>query len=174
MGPWLMGGFGNPSGSHSIARAARKAIEEARDTVADCLGVLPGNVVFTAGGTESDNLAVLGVSRAVPGPLVVSAIEHHAVLNAAYAAERLAGTPVRTISCHTDGIVDLNALSSALDASVSLVSVQLVNNEVGTLQPLADVARIVRRRARRRCCTQTPSRPRPGTTFPSWRRVRTW
>jgi len=147
MGPWLAGGFGNPSGSHSIARAARKAIEEARDTVADCLGVLPGNVVFTGGGTESDNLAVLGRARAVPGPLAVSAIEHHAVLHAAHAAERLAGTPVRTIGCSTDGIVDLDALGSALDDSVSLVSVQLVNNEVGTLQPLAEVARIVRRRA---------------------------
>ena len=111
MGPWLAGGFGNPSGSHSIARAARKAIEEARDTVADCLGVLPGNVVFTGGGTESDNLAVLGRARAVPGPLAVSAIEHHAVLHAAHAAERLAGTPVRTVGCGTDGIVDLDALS---------------------------------------------------------------
>jgi cysteine desulfurase len=104
-------------------------------------------VVFTGGGTESDNLAVLGRSRAVHGPLVVSAIEHHAVLNAAHAAERLAGTPVRTIGCGTDGIVDLDALSSALDDSVSMVSVQLVNSEVGTLQPLSEVARIVRRRA---------------------------
>jgi cysteine desulfurase len=147
MGPWLAGGFGNPSGAHSIARAARKAIEEARDTVADCLGVIPGNVIFTGGGTESDNLAVLGRARAVRGPLAVSAIEHHAVLHAAHAAERFDGTPVRTVGCGTDGIVDLDALVPALDDSVSMVSVQLVNNEVGTLQPLAEVARIVRRRA---------------------------
>ena len=86
-------------------------------------------------------------ARAVPGPLVVSAIEHHAVLHAALAAERLAGVPVRTVACGADGIVDLHALYSALDDSVSLVSVQLVNNEVGTLQPLDEVARIVRRRA---------------------------
>ncbi len=147
MAPWSAGRFGNPSGAHSVARAARKAIDEARETVAECLGASPGDVVFTGGGTESDNLAVLGRARAVPGPLVVSAIEHHAVLHAALAAERLAGVPVRTVACGADGIVDLHALYSALDDSVSLVSVQLVNNEVGTLQPLDEVARIVRRRA---------------------------
>ena len=149
MGPWLGRGFGNPSGSHSVARAARKAIEEARDSVAESLGASPGNVVFTGGGTESDNLAVLGRAWAVPGPLVVSAIEHHAVLHAALAAERFAGVPVRTVACGRDGVVDLQALYSALGESVSLVSVQLVNNEVGTLQPLAEIARIVRRRAPR-------------------------
>jgi cysteine desulfurase len=77
----------------------------------------------------------------------VSAIEHHAVLQAASAAGRLSGVPVRIVGVGSDGIVDLRALYEALDDSVSLVSVQLVNNEVGTLQPLADVARIVRRRA---------------------------
>jgi cysteine desulfurase len=106
-------------------------------------------VVFTGGGTESDNLAVLGRARATPGPLVVSAIEHHAVLHAALAAERLMGAPVRTVGCGDDGVVDLRALCSALDDGVSLVSVQLVNSEVGTLQPMAEIARIVRRRAPR-------------------------
>ena len=147
MAPWLADCFGNPSGSHSVARAARKAIDEARDVVAAWLGTPPGDVVFTGGGTESANLAVLGRSRAVPGPLVLSAIEHHAVLRAASAAERFTGMPVRIVGVGSDGIVDLPALYAALDDSVSLVSVQLVNNEVGTLQPLAEVARIVRRRA---------------------------
>ncbi len=104
-------------------------------------------MVFTGGGTESDNLAVLGRARAAPGPLVVSAIEHHAVLQAARAAGRLAGTPVRTVGCGADGVVDLRALYSVLDTGVSLVSVQLVNNEVGTVQPWAEIARTVRRRA---------------------------
>jgi cysteine desulfurase len=147
MAPWLESRFGNPSGSHSVARAARKAVDEARDTVADCLGAPTGDVVFTGGGTESDNLAVLGRAWAAPGPVVVSAIEHHAVLHAALAAERRAGVPVRIVPSGSDGIVDLKALHAALDDSVSLVSVQLVNNEVGTLQPLAEVARMVRRRA---------------------------
>ena len=93
MRPWLSGRFGNPSGSHSVARAARQAVDEARDKVAGILGTAPGDVVFTASGTEAANLAILGRLRAVPGPVVVSAIEHHAVLHAARAAERALGTP---------------------------------------------------------------------------------
>ena len=92
-------------------------------------------------------MAVLGRARAVPGPVVVGAAEHHAVLRAAEAAARSGVAEVRTVRFGNDGIVDLQALSAALDRSVSIVSVQLVNNEVGTLQPLAEVARLVRRRA---------------------------
>ena len=147
MDPWLSGSFGNPSGSHGVARAARQAIDEARDKVADFLGTSPGDVVFTSGGTEAANLAVLGRAGAAPGPVVVSAIEHHAVLHAAQAAERLFASAVRVIGVGNDGVVDLKALAAALDRTVSIVSVQLVNNEVGTVQPLSDVARLVRRRA---------------------------
>ena len=147
MEPWLGGRYGNPSGTHSVARAAGAAVDEARDVIAGALGAIPGDVVFTASGTEADNLAVLGRAHAAPGPLVVSAIEHHAVLNAALAAERYGLGEVRVVHVGKDGVVDLEALAGALDRSVSLVSVQLVNSEVGTLQPLADVARLVRRRA---------------------------
>ena len=147
MGPWLGGRFGNPSGAHSVARAARGAVDEARDVIAAVLGTSPGDVVFTAGGTEAANLAVLGRAHAAPGALVVSAIEHHAVLNAALAAERYGLGEARVVPVGKDGLVDLEALAGALDKSVSLVSVQLVNNEVGTLQPLGAVARLVRRRA---------------------------
>src|SRR5579875_1469757 len=80
--------LGNPSGSHRFARAARAAIDEARDVVAAYVGSRPGDVVFTSGGTEAANLAVLGRLRALPGAVVVSSIEHHAVLHAARAAER--------------------------------------------------------------------------------------
>lgn len=147
MAPWLSGSFGNPSGSHSVARAARQAIDEARDKIATFLGTAPGDVVFTSGGTEAANLAVLGRAGAVAGPVVVSAIEHHAVLHAAQAAGRLFGVPVRVVDVGNDGIVDLKALAAALDKTVSVVSVQLVNNEVGTVQPLPEVAHLVRRRA---------------------------
>jgi cysteine desulfurase len=147
MGLWLVDRFGNPSGSHSVARAARQAIDEARDTIAEVLGTAPGDVVFTGSGTEAANLAVLGRTRSAPGPIVVSAIEHHAVLNAARAAARWCDVPIRVVGVGRDGTVDLDALGAALDRTVSLVSVQLVNNEVGTLQPLSDVARLVRRRA---------------------------
>jgi cysteine desulfurase len=147
MQPWLSGRFGNPSGSHSVARAARQAVDEARDKIAAVLGTTPGDIVFTASGTEADNLAVLGRAGAQAGPLVVSAIEHHAVLHAARSAEGCFGTCVRVGEVTKDGVIDLDALSGVLDKTVSLVSVQLVNSEVGTVQPLAEVARLVRRRA---------------------------
>jgi cysteine desulfurase len=150
--PWLTGRFGNPSGSHAVARAARTAIDEARDVLAMALGVTPGGVIFTGGGTEADNLALLGAHRpsaaAGTGPMVVTAIEHHAVLEAAAAAAVL-GTEVRVVGVDADGLVDLDALAAALDRDVALVSVMLANNEVGTVQPLDLVADLVRRRAPR-------------------------
>jgi len=149
MRPWLAERFGNPSGSHAIARAARQAVDEARETVAGLLGAPPGGVVFTGSGTEADNLAVLGRARARPGAIVVSAIEHHAVLRAAEAAARSLGVQLRVVGVGKDGIVSLEALAAALDSDVSLVSVQAVNNEVGTVQPLSAIAHLVRRRAPR-------------------------
>jgi cysteine desulfurase len=143
MQPWLTERFGNPSGGHSVARAARAAIDDARDEVAGALGVEPGGVVFTGGGTEADNLAILGTVARRPGPVVVSAIEHHAVLHAAAAT----GQEVRTVPATPAGLVNLDALARALDPSVTMVSVMLVNNEVGTVQPLDRVSRLVRRRA---------------------------
>jgi cysteine desulfurase len=145
--PWLTERFGNPSGSHSIARAARAGIDDARDITAAALGVDPGGVIFTAGGTEADNLAILGVIDRRPGPVVCSAIEHHAVLHAAQAAAAKTKTDARVVAVHADGIIDLDVLEAALDDTVSVVSVMLANNEVGTIQPLAHVARLVRRRS---------------------------
>jgi cysteine desulfurase len=143
MRPWLGERFGNPSGSHQVARAARVAVEEGRDAVAAALGVAAGAVTFTSGGTEADNLAVLGSVAARPGPVVVSAVEHPAVMEAAIAS----GQEVRVAPVDADGLVDLDALRLLLDRQVSLVSVQLVNNETGVIQPLAEVARVVRRHA---------------------------
>ncbi len=137
--PYLTERFGNPSGSHAISREARKAIDDARDTIARCLGARPAEVVFTGGGTEADNLAIVGAAAVRPGPTVCSAIEHHAVLHAcdALGDNRLA--PVDEA-----GVIDLDALAERLDPSVSVVSVMLANNEVGTIQPLAEVATLVR------------------------------
>ena len=78
--PWLGERFGNPSGAHAVARRARQAVDEARDVVAEVVGCRPGDVVFTGGGTEADNLAVRGVHAARPGPVLCSAVEHEAVL----------------------------------------------------------------------------------------------
>jgi len=148
MEPYLSGCFANPSGIHGAARAAKTALEAAREVVADALGAQPGEVVFTAGGTEADNLAVEGAARATDGRdgVVITAFEHKGVLAA---ADRLAaeGFAVRRVAVGRDGIVDLDALDDALDARTAVVSVMLVNNEVGTIQPLAEVAARVRRRA---------------------------
>ncbi|MGH3280229.1 MAG: cysteine desulfurase family protein, partial [Trebonia sp.] len=145
MRPWLEGRFGNPSGSHRVARAARAAVDDARDALAAFAGVEPGGVTFTSGGTEADNLAVLGVLAARPGPAVVSAVEHPAVMEAAIAS----GHEVRVAPVCADGTADLDGLASLLDRDVSLVSVQLANHETGVVQPFAAVERLVRRRAPR-------------------------
>jgi cysteine desulfurase len=137
--PYLTEHFGNPSGTHRVARRARHAVDDARDEVADCLGCDPGEVVFTAGGTESDNLAVLGAHAAGRGAVVCTAVEHHAVGRPCAA---LGGTVVPVLP---SGVVDLGALARVLGPEVGLVSVMLANNEVGTVQPLADVAALVRR-----------------------------
>ncbi len=160
MAPFAAQRFGNASGSHRVARDARRALEESRETVAEMLGAAPAEVVFTAGGTEADNLAVLGVlaasvERGDRRPTVVcSAVEHAAVLEACRAAAkgsvRLAGVPSvvgREVGVDAGCVVELDALEAALDESVAVVSVMLANNEVGTVQPLAEVVARVRRLA---------------------------
>ncbi|HEY6317014.1 MAG TPA: cysteine desulfurase family protein [Acidimicrobiia bacterium] len=150
MQPYLSACFANPSGIHGAARAAKTALEEAREVVASALGARPGEVVFTAGGTEADNLAVEGAARAAEGRdgVVVSAFEHKGVLAA---GDRLVteGFRVQRVGAHRDGIVDLEALEAVLNDRTAVVSVMLVNNEVGTIQPLVEVAALVRRRAPR-------------------------
>jgi cysteine desulfurase len=153
MAPFQAEGFGNPSGLHAVARQAKTGLEEARESIAASLGCAPGEVVITGGGTEADNLAVMGGARAARRAghgdrVVVSAMEHKAVLAS---AERLGaeGFDVRVVRVGPDGIVDLDDLERALDARTVLVSTMLVNNEVGTIQPLADVAERVRRLAPR-------------------------
>jgi cysteine desulfurase len=138
--PYLQEGFANPSGSHRFARTARAAIDDARDRVADVLGCAPGDVVFTSGGTESDNTAVRGVVALRGGRPVCSAAEHHAVLEPVEAADGL------VVSTDAAGSIDVDALRDILvrHADVSLVSVMTVNNEVGTVTDLATVAGVVR------------------------------
>jgi len=136
--------FGNPSSAHRFGRAARAGVEEAKRTIADALGVEPNQVVFTSGGTEADNLAVIGAalaSRAHGGPfrVAVSATEHKAVLAAAHAVAHLGGEEI-LLSVGTSGVVEESALTEALERGVALVSVMWVNNEVGTVQPVARLA----------------------------------
>jgi cysteine desulfurase len=151
MMPFLSETFGNPSGGHAAARAAKTPLEEAREQVAAALGAEPAEVVFTAGGTEAANLAVKGAARAAREAgrgdgVVTTAIEHKCVLAS---CDRLAdeGFRVRRVGVDGGGMVDLDALAAALDDRTVVVSVMLVNNEVGTVQPLDDVAALVRERA---------------------------
>jgi cysteine desulfurase len=124
-----------------MARAARSAIDDAREAMAGGLGCEPGEIVFTGGGTEADNLAVLGAHAAGGGSVVCSAVEHHAVL---LACRSVGGV---TVAVDGRGVLDLEALAEAVRPGVGVVSVMLVNNEVGTIQPLAEVAGIVHERA---------------------------
>ncbi len=147
MEPYLSLHFANPSGSHAEARRARRAVDDAREELAELLGCDLGELVFTSGGTESDNLAVLGGASGHPGPVVCSAIEHPAVLAACRERAERTGAERREVPSDKDGLVDLEELAEACTADVALVSVMAVNNEVGTVQPLDEVAAVVRRRS---------------------------
>lgn len=141
---------GNPSSLHAAGRGSRRLVEEARESIADDLGTRPSAVIFTSGGTESDNLAVKGLYWArkarlgVPAPAVIaSAIEHHAVLDPVEWLGKHEGAEVVWASVNDRGLVDAEAIGEFVRANAdrtSLVTVMWANNEVGTVQPIADIA----------------------------------
>lgn len=137
--PYLDGQFANPSGSHRFARQARAALDDAREVVAGVLGCAPGEVIFTSGGTESDNTAILGTVAVHGGTAACPSVEHHAVL---HAVEHVHGRVVRV---DRSGRVDLEHLAAVVDADVSVVSVMAVNNEVGAITDVAVAAETARR-----------------------------
>lgn len=127
---------GNPASTHASGRKARGLLENAREYLADALGAQPDEVVFTSGGSEADSLAVLGTLAARPDMVaLISAVEHPAV---AEAAVRMPAR-VRRIDTDANGVLDLDQLRAACDRKTGLVSVMWVNNETGTIQPLAEV-----------------------------------
>lgn len=144
--PYLTGMWGNPSSIYYEAREARKAYDAARRSVAEILGARPNEVIFTSGGTESDNLALRGVAygaRRRGNHIITTEIEHHAVL---HTAERLEqeGFRVTYLPVDNEGLVDLAALERALDDETTLVSIMYANNEVGVIQPIDEVVGIVK------------------------------
>jgi cysteine desulfurase len=150
--PYLREEYGNPSSIYGLARGARRALDQARDTVADVLGCRPGEVVFTSGGTESVNLAVKGVASANPARgnhIVTTRVEHLAVLNAAEYLEKHGGFRVTQVEVDRFGRVDPEAVVAAVRPETTLVSVQLANNEVGTIQPVREIADRLRASGRR-------------------------
>ncbi len=145
--PYLCEEYGNASSIHRWGQRARAGVEQARESVALLLGGRPSEVVFTSGGTESDNLAIFGAPPAF-GPrrhVVSTAIEHHAVLNTCEALER-EGVAVTFVPVGRSGIVDPGAVADALRPETTLISVMLANNETGAIQPLEEIARLGRER----------------------------
>jgi len=146
--PFLGEQFGNPSGLYAVGREAQGAVDSARETVASILGCRASEVVFTSGGTESINTAIRGIALAMQragagGHVITSAIEHHAGLHAVqYLEER--GFEVTEVGSDQAGRVDPAEIAAALRPDTVLVSVMLANNEVGTIQPVAEVAAMVR------------------------------
>lgn len=145
---------GNPSSLHAAGRAARRVVEEARETAAAALGARPSEIVWTSGGTEADNLAVKGLfwARRTQDPsrrrILVSAVEHHAVLDPAFWMAEHAGAELVLLPVDADGVVDVAALREELEENgpqAALLSVMWANNEVGALQPLDDVVALARR-----------------------------
>jgi cysteine desulfurase len=136
--------FGNPSSAHRFGRAARAGIEEAKRAIADALDAEPNQVVFTSGGTEADNLAIIGAALAAkdrggPFRVAVSATEHKAALAAAHAVKHLGGEEV-ILPVTASGLVEETQLAKAIEQGVAVVSVMWVNNEVGTVQPIRQLA----------------------------------
>lgn len=148
--PHLATGWGNPSSVHGSGRLARAAVDDARDRLAAVLGCAQREIVFTSGGTEADNLAVRGVLErwgAERGRhVVVSAIEHEAVLATALEMQRAGEAWVSVVGVDASGVVDPMDVAAAVRDDTVLVSVMTANNEVGTIQPVAEIAAAVRRR----------------------------
>jgi cysteine desulfurase len=152
MWPYLTGEFGNPSSHHALGGAADRALAGARESVAAVLGCRPGTITFTSGGTEADNLAVKGIAlaRQAANPaltrVAISAVEHPAVEESARYLERFHGFAVDIVPVDSTGLVTPAALDAVLTPETALASIMYANNEVGTVQPIAQLAAAARNR----------------------------
>ena len=143
MKPFLLESYGNPSQPYSFARAPKKAVREARETIARCIGADLDEIFFTSGGTESDNWAIKGTafSDSEKKATITSAFEHHAILNSCTAIERL-GYPVVYMRPTPEGFLTADTLKRNITDDTRLVSVMYANNELGTIQPIAELCKI--------------------------------
>jgi cysteine desulfurase len=145
--PYLGQCFGNPSSVHGAGRDARAAIDDARDKLAGLLRVKPHELIFTSGGTESCNLAVLGLARrrlTLGGHIISAKTEHHAVLNAVEHLEKHENVEVTWLNVARDGIVDVDQLAKSIRPETRLVSIMAANNETGVIQPMREISQICR------------------------------
>lgn len=150
--PYFSQKFGNPSSIYTLAQESRQAVEQSRATVAKVLGCPSREVVFTSGGTESDNAAIKGVALALKEQgdhIITSAIEHHAVLETCHFLEKL-GFQVTYLPVDKHGMVHAEELEKAITDKTTVVSIMLANNEVGTVEPIAELSRLTKQQAKQR------------------------
>jgi cysteine desulfurase NifS len=146
--PYFTEKFGNASSPHAIGRAARKEVEKAREQVASLIGAEPEEIYFTSGGTESDNLALFGVleAKAQKGKhIITSTIEHHAILHTCEYLEKSHGVEVTYISVDENGLVNPADIENAIRPDTILISIMMANNEIGTIEPIAEIGSIARK-----------------------------
>jgi cysteine desulfurase len=147
MWPYLTGEFGNPSSHHEIGEAAARALSAARESIAAALGARASDIVFTSGGTEADNLAVKGIALANPRgrQIITTAIEHEAILESCAYLVRHHGFRVNEVPLGTDGLVDPAEVERLIRPDTTLVTIMHANNEVGTVQPIEEIAAVASR-----------------------------
>ncbi len=148
--PYFSQRYGNPSSIYSLAQEARKAVDDSRETVADILGCRPNEIVFTSGGTEADNAAIKGAAfstKQTGNHIVTSGIEHHAVLHTCQFLERF-GFEVTYLPVDEYGLVSVDEVVRAITDKTILITIMLANNEVGTIEPIPEIARVTKERAR--------------------------
>jgi len=146
MRPYLTTAYGNASSLYSLGREAKTVIDMAREDIAEILGVLPSEIILTGSGTESANLAIFGIAKAYQDKgnhVIVSKIEHKAVLESAKRLEK-EGFRVTYLDVDSRGVVNLNELKKVLNKKTILVSIMYANNEIGTIQPIAEIAKIIK------------------------------
>ena len=143
MRPFLLEEYGNPSQLYSFAKSPKRAIKQARETIANCIGAQPEEIYFTSGGTESDNWAIKGIafSARVKSKILTSSFEHHAILHTCQAVEHL-GYNVQYIAPTSKGYIEPELLSEAITNETQLVSIMFANNELGTIQPIKELCRV--------------------------------
>ncbi|MBI4339020.1 MAG: aminotransferase class V-fold PLP-dependent enzyme [Chloroflexi bacterium] len=149
--PYFSESYGNPSSLYTLAQESRKAVDESREKVARVLGCRSSEVIFTSGGTESDNTAIRGAAMALAptgNHIITTAIEHHAVLHACHFLETL-GYQITYLPVDQDGLVDLKELEEAITDRTTVVSMMLANNEIGSILPVAEASRLVKAQARK-------------------------
>jgi len=148
MEPFYTKFYGNPSSLYSVGREAKKPLELARESVADCLGALPNEIFFTSGGSEGDNWAIKGVAHMLKEKgkkhIITSTFEHHAVLHSCDALEK-EGFEITYLEVHKDGLVRLDELEAAIREDTALVTIMYANNEIGTIQPIAEIGAICKK-----------------------------